>query len=212
MQLMLPFRLGARREVRGLSIAEVLVASGVLLLLFAAISQCYYTASQVWRKVDLRTSLLRELQVVARYLERGLEVSHPFGLARADNALAYLSASDEDNQLQLSDLGRPEWQRYIIVYVDGEDRLRRREVPLSPTRERAPTFQEVFGTTLAGYLAGGPQTGDRYLTHSGRILRLDLENSGDYGSLFQLTIVAERMRNSTETEELILQTKVSLRN
>ena len=204
----------SRRFLRfGLSYVEVLVASSILLLLFGAISMIYHSSSQVWRKVDHRTSLLRELQVAVRFIERGVEVSHPFGLARAEKALAYLSAEDGDNKISLDAQGKPRWQKFFIVFVDEDGRLRRRELPLTPPNSKPPTFQDEFGVTLQAYLdSQGAESGDRHLTHSGTITRFALENAGHYGSLFELIIEAEQMKNSTEKERLEIRTKISVRN
>ena len=200
-----------RTAIRGLSIAEVVVASGILLLLFGAISMIYSSSATVWRKVDLRTSLLREAQIAARNLERGLEVSHPFGIARSDNAIAYLSATDDDDDIEVDSQGRLMWQRFIIVYVDPDGRLRRRVLPLATPSSHAPSFVEETGVTLRDFLTS-PEPTDRHLTHSGRITLFSLENSGHYGSLFELTIEGEQLKNSTDRETLTIKTKVSVRN
>ncbi|MFA5508215.1 MAG: hypothetical protein WC314_26260 [Vulcanimicrobiota bacterium] len=200
-----------RSSRAGLTIAEVLVASSVLMLLFGAISLIYYSGSQVWRKVDLRTSLLRELQVAARYIERGVEVSHPYGLTRAENALAYLSATDDDNELSFDSEGRPNWTKFVLVYIDDEDRLRQRELPLDPVKSQPPSFKDEMGVTFESFLSTMEPAG-RYLTHSGKVTALALENAGNYGSLFELRIEAEQMKNSTEKEILEIRTKLSIRN
>ena len=200
-----------RPSRRGLTIVEVSVAGAILLMLFAAISMIYQSGARVWRKVDLRTSLLREAQVAARNLERDLEVSHAFGIARAENAFAYLSARKDNDDIDMDSRGELLWQRFIIVFVDEEGRLRERSMQLSTPSRRAPTFQEETGLRLSDYMSGSVPT-DRHLTHSGRITQLSLENAGHYGSLFELVIEGRQMVNSTETETLAMRTKVSVRN
>jgi hypothetical protein len=199
------------KSFSGLTIAEVVVASGILLMLFAAISMIYKSSADVWRKIDLRTSLLREAQIAVRNMERGLEISHPFGIARADNAIAYLSGTDDNDVIVVDPQGELLWQRFIIVYVDPDGRLRKRILPLGTPTARAPSFVEETGVALRDYLTG-PEATDRHLTHSGRITRFSLENSGHYGSLFELTIDGEQLKNSTETENLTIRTRVSVRN
>ena len=202
-----------RRQDLGLTFIEVMVASSILLLLFGAISIIFHSSSQVWRKVDRRTSLLRELQVAVRYIERGVEVSHPFGLARADKTLAYLSSEDENNDIALDAEGRPMWQKFAVVFVDPEGRLRRRLLPLATPSAQATSFQDEFGVPLQAYLSlHGAQNEDRHLTHSGKITGFALENAGSYGSLFELVIEAEQPKNSDETERLEIRTKISVRN
>lgn len=203
--------LQTRPDRRGLTIVEVSVAAAILLMLFAAISLIYQSSARVWRKVDLRTSLLREAQIAARNLERELEVSHAFGIARAENAFAYLSARKDNGDIDVDSKGELLWQRFIIIFVDEEGRLRERVLQLGTPSRRAPTFQEETGVKLPDYLTGAIDT-DRHLTHSGRITQLTLENAGNYGSLFELVIAGEQMVNSTQTENLALRTKVSVRN
>jgi hypothetical protein len=214
---MLPTRrskasIGRRTRLSGMTIAEIVVASGILLLLFAAITMIYSSSARVWRKVDLRTSLLREAQIAARNLERGIEISHPFGIARADNAIAYISATDQNDDIHMNSLGELLWQRFVIIYIDPDGRMRKRVLPLGTPTSRAPSFVEETGVALRDYLTTGPEVTDRHLTHSGRITRFSLENSGHYGSLFELTIEGEQLKNSTDTENLTVTTKVSVRN
>lgn len=209
--------------LRGMTLVEVSVAAGILMLLLAAIVGIYQSSARVWRKVDIRTSLLRELQVAVRYLERGLEVSHSFGLDRAPtlNALAYLSALDGNDEIHVNDQGKPEWQRFVIVYVDAKGLLRRREESLTPSRAVPPTFKEATGYQLAPYLTyNPPKPADRFLTHSGIIETLELKNGGNYGSLYELIIQAKqkktelgaRVGDPDKFETLEIRTKISLRN
>ena len=200
------------RSYRGFTVPEVVVAAGVLLMLFAAITLIYSSSAKVWRKVDLRTSLLRESQIAMRNLERGLEVSHPFGIARADNAIAYLSTADSNNNISMNSQGEPLWQNFLIVYVDPDGLLRRRLLPLRTPTSRAPTFEEETGVVLRDYLTTGPEESDRFLTHSGKITSFRVENSGHYGSLLEITIEAIEPKNSDENEDFVLTTKVSVRN
>lgn len=205
-----PFSKSRNQNRRGMSLIEIDVAAAILILLFGAIVLIYQVCAKVWRKVDIRTGLLRELQVAVRYLERGLEVTHPYGLARAENALAYLSATDEDDNIVVGGNGGPAWQKFVIFYVDADGRLRRRLVELSTPETDPPTFRESLGAELSDYLVPNPD--DRHLTHSGTITLLSLENAGNYGSLFELVLQAEQLKESDQVEKLEVRTKVSIRN
>lgn len=204
---MLPIRFSRK----GLSLVEVSVTVGILLLLFGAISLIYQSSARVWRKVDSRTALLRETQVVARNLERALEVTHPFGLARADNAVAYLSATDASNTLETDAEGRLLWKRFVILYVDPAGRIRRRYLPLAGPTPDPPSFQQETGASLEDFLTG-PEPTDSYLTHTGVITRFELKNSGDYGSLYELIVEGEEPVGTGRKEHMSLRTKVSIRN
>ncbi len=210
-----PLKACAKLAIRGMTLVEVSVAAGILLMLLGAIVGIYMSSARVWRKVDIRTSLLRELQVAVRYLERGLEVTQSFGLARAPtiNALAYLSALDGSDDLLVNTEGKPMWQKFVIVYVDDKGLLRRREEPLGAPKAKPPAFKEAMGYQLKPYFTYNPsKTQDRFLTHSGTITKLELKNSGNYGSLYELILQAEQFKNSSEKEKLEIRTKLSLRN
>ena len=197
---------------RGTTVIEMSIGAVLLLLILGVLSSIYVQGSAVWRKVDKETSLLRELQVAVRNLERELELGHPHGLTIGTQALAYLSCQDANNDITLNDRGEPVWQKFTLVYVDPEGLLRRREVARSAPDTNPLSFEEEFGTDLDTYLSNNPDPDDRRLTHLGDITRFELESSGRFGSLYELRLEAEQLKNSTETETLQLTTQVSVRN
>lgn len=197
--------------LRGTTVLEMVVAAGVFLLLLAVLVVTYTRGASVWKKVEHQTSLLRELQVATRHLQRHLETTHHLGVTLGDQKLAYLDAADAEGQLELNDRGEPIWQRWLVVYVDPEGRLRRREITRTDADASPRSFREEVGTDLDTYLTG-PLPDDRVLTHSGRITEFKLEPTGNYGSLYELVIRAEEEKNSTEVEKLELKTNISVRN
>lgn len=204
-----------RCRSRGFTVIEAMVTSSILLLLFGAIVMIYASSAKVWRKVDNRTALLRELQVAMRYLERDLEMTHPFGLTYTDNRIAYLSVTDDDNEISFDNFGRPEWRRFILVYLSGDDqRLVRRHLSLGGPRSDPPTFYEFMGVPLSTFnveLA----TLDRQLTHTGRVTHFSLEPEvgpvGNYGSLYELTVKGEQTLDEDQVDRVEIRTKVSVR-
>lgn len=203
----------------GLSISEVMVAAGVLLALFAALTMIYTSSSRVWRKVDRRTSLLRELTLALRHLERDLEVTDSHGLSSAENAVCYLSTKDEDEVPVLETDGRQLWQKFVVVFLDS-GRLRKRVLPLSAPSVEPMTFQDFQGQKLGNYLGGAVST-DRFLTHSGQLNEFEVKSAElflppselkNYGSLYEITVRGEREIDSQNKEKIDLTTRVSLRN
>lgn len=200
-----------RRDNRGTTVIELVIATVVFMGLMALLVFTYTRGAAVWKKVEHQTSLLRELQVATRHLERNLETSHPLGITLGSQKLAYLAAADSDGQIVLNGRGEPLWHRWVVVYVDPEGRLRQREIDRGDPAEPPRSFEEEIGVPLDDYLTGALPD-DRLLTHSGEILDFRFEPTGDYGSLYELAIRAQEMKNSTEAEKLELKTEISVRN
>jgi type II secretory pathway pseudopilin PulG len=201
-----------RRSRAGLTIIEVVVASSILLLIMAVLTAVYVRGSHVWRKVEKNTTLLRELQVVLRTLERDIATGHPIGLTPAPQALAYLSCKDQNDVPRATDRGEPIWQRFVLFYVDGVGLLRRRELPLSSPSAEPIAFEQETREPLDVYLANYPQPDDRRVTHSGKITEFSVTRTGDYGSLYEIVLKAEDQLDSDRTETVDLKTIVSVRN
>ncbi len=199
------------RSPQGTSVLELIVATSIFLLLMAVLVFVYTRGAAVWKKTEHQTSLLRELQVASRHLQRNLETSHPLGITLGEEKLAYLDADNAEGDLELDDRGEPIWQRWIVVYVDGEGKLRQREITRTDADSRPRSFQEEVGASLDDYLTGALED-DRYLTHSGNITEFRFEPTGNYGSLYELAMKAEEQKNSTEVESLELKTEISVRN
>lgn len=193
-----------------MSLVEVLVTSGILLLLLAVLTAVYVRASSVWRKVDMKTELLRELQVALRKLERNLELSHPKGVAKGDKSVAYLSLRDKDDKVVMDPLG-PVWQKFVAVYVDPTGFLREATVFRASPNPTPCSFSEETGATLDQWLGMTANTDHRLLTHSGQVTQFELTRTGDYGSLYELKVAAERKNGSDITEKVQLQSVVSVR-
>jgi len=178
----------------------------------AILTMVYVRGSHVWRKVEINTSLLRELQVAMRTLERDLATSNPIGLTRGTNSVAYLSCKDLHDTIRVNDRGKPIWQKFVILYVDEAGLLRKREILRSLPGPEPVAFEQETGETLDEYLTNYPQPQDQRLTHSGAITELSLTRTGDYGSLYELLLQAEDHLDSDRVETLELKTMVSVRN
>lgn len=194
-----------------MTLVEVLVTSGILLLLLAVLTGVYVRGSSVWRKVESKTELLRELQVALRRIERNLSISHPKGVTRGEKALAYLSLQNADGKIEVVDLG-PVWQKFVTVYVDADGLLREASVPRSVPDSLAPSFIEANGFSLDDYLTNFPNPDHQRLTHSGEITLFQLTPTGDYGSLYNLEVTALKKNGSDITEKVQLESAVSVRN
>ena len=166
------------RRPKGTTAVELIVATSIFLLLMAVLVFIYTRGAAVWKKTEHQTSLLRELQVATRHLQRNIETSHPLGITLGEQKLAYLDADDAEGELRLNDRGEPIWQRWIVVYVDPDGKLRRREIERTDADAEPRAFQEEVGVTLDDYLTG-PLEDDRFLTHSGKVTEFRFEPTGN---------------------------------
>lgn len=202
----------SRRLTRGLTVIESLVTAGIFLVIMGVLTVTYVQGSKAWKKVDRKTELVRQLQVAVRGLQRELSTSHYKGLERGNMALAYLSLTDAQNRISVNSEGNPEWQKFVLVYVDDSGLLRRRVVARSAPDDNALAFEEETGHKLDDFLQMFPEPEDRFLTHSGEVVEFSLEADGDYGSLHDLSIQAIQTDDEGVTERFQVRVKVSLRN
>jgi hypothetical protein len=199
------------RRSGGATLIEVIISSGLLLMLMAILTAIYVRCSGVWRKIDHDTTLLRELQVAVRHLERDIAMGHSSGLTIDNQAIAYLSLLDENDSIVTGPLGAPTWQTFVIVYVDAEGKLRRRHVPLSSPAPDPIAFETEFGSTVRGYLTDNPGA-DRPLIRDAQVTEFSLEPSGLYGALYKLDIEVQDISNASVRDEFKLTTEINLKN
>lgn len=123
---------------RGVTLLELALSMGVLALLLALLFLVWHIGSRAWQGSDLRADLRNDLGIVVDNLARDVERSVYDSLSIDAEALSFLSAVDYDGVYVLNDLGQPVWQRFVLLYRNGEDNtLRRIDLPLPVPREDA---------------------------------------------------------------------------
>jgi hypothetical protein len=128
---------------RGATLAEVLVVS-VLALIVTGVTFCVLLlAKRSWVMVSSRASACINSEVALERVRRDLQDSSVSGITIRDGAaLCFLSARDENGSFRTDSDGNPQWQAFVVYYVDSTLRsLRRRRVPAG--LERPLTQEEL---------------------------------------------------------------------
>jgi hypothetical protein len=138
-----------RSRARGISIAELLVSAALLGYLLYSIFRLLEPGLRVWRQSDVRVTL-QQCTLVAMYrLTNEIKESNrnTVTLKNYDPAVDrvsalicfasnrdgqgnYVSKKGETNSGVTYDSGEPDWQKYVIYYLDDKSRLRRHETPV----------------------------------------------------------------------------------
>ena len=155
---------------RGVTLIELMVASGLLAVLTAVLFLAWNTGAQSWLTASRKTDRLSRLQLALRQLEKGLESSSSQGLAYQNGPtivafpVAYpLKTSPATGFVYLPGSSSPQWQKYLVYYFDAPGRsLRAREVAISSTNLAAktttplPAFDDGSGAKpLTNYATSG---------------------------------------------------------
>jgi hypothetical protein len=138
-----------KKAYRGISIAELLVSVVLLGYLFYSIFRLLEPGLRVWRQSDVRVSLQQSTLVAMYRLTNELKESNlnTVTLKRYDPATDristlicfassrdrqgnYVSKKGETNSGVTYDTGEPDWQKYVIYYLDNKSRLRRHETSI----------------------------------------------------------------------------------
>lgn len=144
-----------------------MVAMSLFGILMTALYAIFQFGLSAWHKTNTKNELLQEVQVLNFKLQQDLEVSTLASLSAdgTQGVVAFLTPLDEDGDFVLDSRGRPEWQAYVIYYLDAtENVVYRREVivpPGSPQRRVATLIEEYnsgAGEQPLNYYSSGGQT------------------------------------------------------
>jgi type II secretory pathway pseudopilin PulG len=153
----------------GFGLVELMISSGMLLLLMALIFALYFNGQRAWAKNSDHQDVMGNAQVSIAFLSDDLQ-SAPFGsvtIAADGSAISFLTMKNTDGQRTYTDEGRPLWDHWLVYYQSG-DNLIRREVPWP---ESDPALREI-PIRIEGY---NGQTLDGFRDGEGRILTRRLE-------------------------------------
>ena len=150
-----------RRSEHGISILELTISFVLLGILFYCIYSLLRPGLRVWRESDMRVSTQQNTLVgIYRMINDAKETnSHSVIYGTYDPAvdgissiICFASARDRAGTVRTGTItcggtqiatGEPEWQQYIIYYLDSQNRLRRYETLASSPPE---TYQDLKGT------------------------------------------------------------------
>lgn len=174
----------------GTTLMEVMVASGIMLMVISMVFVVYVTGARAWRRGEGQADLLQDLEVIQTQLQR--EVASSVSLSLSADApgksLSFLSARLPGGGFQVVD-GHVEWQSYLVYYLDPPTReLRRREIPLvagAPQRQTPgpiDAYDDGSGARpLSSYCVGGDVIGRDVsdltfaVMNGGRLLKVTVE-------------------------------------
>jgi prepilin-type N-terminal cleavage/methylation domain-containing protein len=126
------------RNNRGLTIVELLVVMVLLSILFYYIFKLLEPGLRVWRQSDRKVNLQQNTLVGIYRLKNELRESNQntVTIRKYDmttdlmgDCVCFASARNEKGELIIKtgagSAGDPEWQRYVVYYLDNKSRLRR---------------------------------------------------------------------------------------
>lgn len=146
-----------KRERRGITLAEMLIASAVFFMLSWALHQLMVTGTRFVRKSEVLLDLQKESLMALTWIHNEMSES---GAAAFDNytvipdgslrGVVFASPRDLDNRLSLDLVGRIQWQRVVAYYladIDGVPCLVRKQRELTPSAELPvlPTLNDMVG-------------------------------------------------------------------
>lgn len=146
---------------RGLTVVEVMVSSALVFILFYYIFKMLAPGMRVWMKSDIKVNLQQNTLVAMTRLTNELKESNKYsvslreyhGINDISTLICFASARDSRGDFKFREEefagsmlpnGEPEWQKFIIYYLDTKSRLRRFET-LS-----YDTLRDIYGMDIAG--------------------------------------------------------------
>ncbi len=125
-----------RGRLRGASLAELLIASTLFLMLSVALFQVMHTGSAFMRRSEASLDMQKELLLALTWIHKDMSESAARVFRKDPQGIVFASPRDLDGQLQLDSVGRITWQRIVAYYVDdvaGVPCLIRKERALTAT-------------------------------------------------------------------------------
>ena len=153
-----------RARLRGISVLDLMVAMGLLLMLLSLLFATFFMAGNAWRKTDDRFELLRNTQTVINQIAREAERGTVFSVTiLPGRAVSFLSPINPNGDFVTDNSGDVRWERYLAFYYDSASKeVRLVEVPLLPasfergTPQPIERFESLTGRhPLDFYLTGG---------------------------------------------------------
>lgn len=148
----------ADRSRRGFTLVEMIISSGLLMLLLTLVLAVYLTSHRVWAKGSNSQEVLGDAGVVAGYLDAELQRStyDSVSISPDKQALVFLTAKDENGHTSATVDGRPIWNRWMLYYVNGSSLLRSSKLWTAPASDRTNPLklENLESKPLSEYLDG----------------------------------------------------------
>lgn len=189
---------------RGHTLVEMLIAVGLLGIMMGAIIYLYLTGARAVSQGDVRSDLLRGLQITSQALTREVETSCYGGLSIAPSGLAVLAAGPpEGGSPTLASNGTVQWRKYVVFWLDaGAKTVRRREVPIPPTGDEK-TIELWSGQPFATFAQQGSVVAHDMVGFSASV--------APGTQLLRTSLKAERIFRN-EPKSLTLEVAIKLKN
>lgn len=143
-----------------MTLAEMMVSLGLLLIIMGMVLAVYIAGVKVWRKGGTRSELLQDLQVATSNMANDLARTSyaSVSIGPGNDSIAVLTLFDDDGNFAMNSAGDPIWDRWVI-YSRQSDTLVRSEVawPATPDIRATPIPIEQLSPplTIVDYVATG---------------------------------------------------------
>jgi Tfp pilus assembly protein PilE len=151
-----------RLRISGFSVTELILAAAVVGILTTLVFAAYAAGLKSLFKSQAQNQLLSEMQILARRMGTALQQSTlpSVSISADQQAIAFLTSYDEDGQPQFGAFAEPDWDGYLIFYLDNTDQM----VKMNRVNLRATSSQKTRPTPIAQFNPGrgGPKPIDQY--------------------------------------------------
>ena len=124
----------ANPRARAYTLVELIISSGLLLLMLGGAYQALVVSSQYQKKLQDSSQIQQETMTVLSKLQRALAAGTAESIEVSTDlqALRFVSAENSQGYFQAHSSGSPLWQRWICFYLEG-NQLIRKEDPFAAT-------------------------------------------------------------------------------
>jgi len=147
-----------RKAMGGITVVELTVASVLLGVLFYCIYGLLSPGLKAWRESDVKVAIQQNTLLGMYRLINEVKETNRFSVAvdnydvpyqRISSIICFLSSRNNRGDLvtkkifcggEWMDTGEPEWQKYVIYYLDDRERIRRYETPVNASY--SPPYKE----------------------------------------------------------------------
>lgn len=126
----------ASRNRTGYTLVELLISSGLLLLMLGGAYQALVVSSQYQKKLQDTSQIQQETMTVLSKLQRALAAASAESIEVSPDlqSIRFVSAENDQGYFRAHSSGSPLWQRWICCYQDGNQLVRKEDgFPSTPT-------------------------------------------------------------------------------